>query len=449
MTSITCAVASFKDQPDALIDGSMVEHACQRIGHLWRDRLLDPVTTLRLFVLQVLHGNVACRTLGHLSSMRFSPTAYCKARARLPIELFEWLVADLIDAARRQTNTWGRWCGHRVYWVDGTGVSMPDTPALQDGFGQPARVRPGCGFPVMHVLWMFDAATGLIIDLAVGRWDRHDIADVAALHPKLAAGDVIVGDRGLCSYAHLALVLQKNLHAVLRLHQKVITDFHPGRRCRSQSPKSQRAGKPTSRYVKKLGSLDQSVQYVKPRDLPRWMSAAQYALLPSVITVRELRYCVSRPGFRSRQVTLVTTLLDPHKYPKETLARLYRSRWQIETNLRHLKQTMNHNVLRCKSRDGVLKELWVYVLVYNHVRMRMLQAAKRQGVKPDRISFIDALDELRYRAPTDPLLTLMTNPSRERGAEPRVIKRPRDRYTYLTKPRDKLRQALGIKQVDD
>ena len=165
------------------------------------------------------------------------------------------------------------------------------------------------------------------------------------------------------------------------------------------------------------------------------MTDEQYTQLPGAITVRELRYAVTRRGFRTGSVTLVTTLLEPKRYPKEKLADLYQSRWQIETHLGHLKTTMNLDVLRCKSPDGVIKELWAYMIVYNLVRMLMLEAAQQQDVSPNRVSFIDALDTLRYRPPDEPMPALTINPNRPGRAQPRVIKRRKDRYTLMTRPR--------------
>jgi hypothetical protein len=366
----------------------------------------------------------------------------------LPVDVFGYVAAALIHEARQRTRDFGRWWGHRVFHIDGSGASMPDTPGLQQAFGQPARQAPGCGFPVAHVLWMFDAATGLVVDFIVNRWNTHDLAGAARLHPSLGAGDILVGDRAFGSYAHLCLLLQANLHGLFRLHQRVISDFRAGRRARGQHPKRHRRGKPGSIFLKKLGSMDQLVRYLKPLKRPRWMTPQVWAGLPGAVTLRELRYTVTRRGFRTRRVTLVTTLLDPREYPKQELAELYHSRWRIEVNLRHLKHTMKMDVLRCKTRDGVLKDLWVYAMVYNRVRLLMLDAAQRQGVPPDRVSFIDALDALRHRRPRTLLsLALRVNPLRPQRCEPRVIKRHKDRYTYMTRPRDELRQLLGITRV--
>jgi len=453
MASIASTLERIKDDPQQFLDTQLVLDACARAGHVWRDRLLDPVTTVRLFMLQVLHGNVACRRLRHLSGMNFSIEAYCKARTRLPIDVFGNLAASLIGMARKAHDKAGDtfrgrgFRGHRVWLIDGSSVSMPDTPALQGAFGQPAGQRAGCGFPVMHVLVLFDAATGLLADLVTSHHRTHDMAVASRVHPSLQAGDVLLGDRGFCSFAHLALLLEQNVHAVFRMHQRQIVSFTPGRKRRPRSHKCRQRGLPTSRWLRRWGVMDQVVEHRKPNECPSWMSADEHAQLPGAIVVRELRYTVARRGYRTREVTLVTTLLDARKYPKAALADLYQQRWQVETNLRALKQTMGMDVLRCKSRDGVLKELWVYVLVYNLVRLRMMRAARRQAVEPNRISFVDALDCLRDRGVYAALAVLVVNPWRPGRHEPRVIKRRKDRYTVMTRPRETLRQELGIGRV--
>ena len=143
--------------------------------------------------------------------------------------------------------------------------------------------------------------------------------------------------------------------------------------------------------------MDQVVEYFKPVRCPVWMSADEYRKLPESIMVRELRYRITAPGFRTREVTLVTTLLDAAAYPADVLAELYGTRWRIEENLKSLKQTMKMDVLKCMTVDGVLKELTMYALAYNLVRVTMCQAAGRQGVEADRVSFIDALRWLGCR----------------------------------------------------
>ena len=199
--------------------------------------------------------------------------------------------------------------------------------------------------------------------------------------------------------------------------------------------------------MKKLARFDQIVEYLKPARCPSWMSRPQYALLPQVICVRELRYWTKRRGYRTRQVTLVTTLLDAVQYPADELREVYGGRWAVETNFSHLKTTMHMDVLHSKTVDGVKKELWMFVLVYNLVRMVMLEAADRQRVPVERISFIDALRWLAHAKPGSDLPALHVNPDRPGRCEPRVIKRRAKPYDLMNRTRKELRKALTAKRV--
>ena len=185
----------------------------------------------------------------------------------------------------------------------------------------------------------------------------------------------------------------------------------------------------------------------KSKGRPWWMSSKDYALLPKSITVRELEYRIETPGYRTRHVTLVTTLLDDETYTAKDLAELYRCRWQIEVNLRHLKQTMGMDVLRCQTPDAVLKEMLTFALVYNLVCRVIYEAAQRQGVPPDRISFIDALRWLQTHSPGRELIDLIVNPRRVGRFEPRVVKRRPKQYPLMTEPRDVLRNRQRNQHV--
>jgi len=438
MASIASALSRIKGHLDEYLGVEAIGRACVAAGHAWRDRVLDPVTTLRLFVLQVVHGNVACRSLRHIGPMHATPTAYCAARKRLPLDVLGALCATLVASMREASHGVGRFRGHRVWMVDGTGVSMPDTPALQRAFGQPASMKGGCGFPVAHVLMLMDMATGLIGDFVVSRWNTHDMSQAARLHPSLADGDVLVGDRAFGAWAHFALLLQQNLHGVCRQHQRRAAPA-PGSKSKRETHGKRRRKRSTLRVIRTFGEHDHLVQIQRPKKKPAWMSEARWSELSATITLRRVSYTVTQRGHRTRHVTLLTTLADPREYPLRELAELYHARWRIETNLRHLKTTMRMDTLRCKSPDGVMKELWVYVIVYNLVRRVMLDEARRRDVEPDRVSFIDALDALRHGEGQRPL-TL--NPDRPDRTQPRVIKRRKDRYTYMTRPRQQLKQSL-------
>ncbi len=438
MVSILPALREVRKDLAGLLERRTIERICRELNYTWRKRQLDPFTTLHLFILQVVHQNTAITHLPHLSGEPFSASAYCQARRRLPLALLERVV-DTFTQRLATGDGAGLWRGHRVALIDGSGFSMPDTPELQAHFGQPGAQWPGCGFPVGHLLALMDAQTGFLYDAIVSPLRTHDLAHAAELHPRLSAGDIIVADRGFCSYAHLALICRMKLHGVLRVHQRMIVDFHPYRLSTAEIDSK---GIPTSRWVKRLGHCDQLVEWRKPKAVPSWMTAEQHAALPEQLLVREIKWRVRVRGRRVRAVTLVTTLLDAERYPPEAIAELYGLRWQVEVDLRDLKITLGLDVLKGKKLDTVLKEVQMHVLVYNLVRLVMVRAAERQRVRPHRVSFIDALRWLQPAKPARSLPDLVTNPLRPERIEPRCQKRRPKQYRRMTKPRAELRKHL-------
>jgi hypothetical protein len=322
---------------------------------------------------------------------------------------------------------------------------MPDTPELQKAFGMPSGQAQGCGFPVAHLLVLFSATTGLLIDLWASWLWTGDLAQTPEAHLHLDAGDILIGDDSYSGYPHLAMLQKQGLHGLFPVHHLRIVDFQKGRRyCHPDQEVV--AGMPRSRWIKSLGKEDQLVEYFKPRQCPAWMSQSEYDSLPLSIVVRELRRTVQRPGLGKITLTLVTTLIDPVKYPINELLELRLRRWDVETNIGHLKTTMKMEVLHCKSEQGVRKELSVFALVYNLVRLVMLQAARRQTVVASRISFADAYKWMRYAGPGDVLPPLIINPRRPDRIEPRCRKRRPKEYDLMNKPRALLRKLLKNKR---
>jgi heme exporter protein D len=443
--NMTTILQRFTGEWAMLLQPEVILTVCREVGYTtWRNRVLTPVTTMQLFLLQVLHGNTACSHLPHLSGLRFTATAYCQARARLPLRFFDLLLEGFGRAVQRSAGDDGRWHGHRTFLVDGSTCSMPDTPALQEAFGQSTEQRPGCGFPVAHLLGLFHAGTGVLLKLVVAPLLTHDLAQAQAVHPALQPGDVLMADRGLCSYAHLALLVQAGLHAVLRVGARQIVDFTPGRPFVMPGVRRTPAvkGMPRSRWLKTLGFDDQLVVWYKPKTRPAWLAKEMLAALPEALVLREVRYRIGRPGFRSREITLVTTLLDGAVYLATDLAELYRRRWQVETALAHLKTTMRMDVLHCKTVAGVLKELTVFAIVYNLVRMVMRHSAALQDVGVEWISFLDALRWLSAPSTGMPLMALIVNPVRPHRVEPRVKKRRPKSFPFMIRPRQELRRQL-------
>src|SRR3954468_8953809 len=388
-----------KDAPAQQLDRAEILGACRQVKHTWRHCLLDPVAIIHLFLHQILRGNTPINHLVRISGLCFTGSAYCQARSRLPLAVFGELLRRVADRIKPVIDDSGKWHGHRVFVADGSSFSMPDTPELHEHFGQPSVQEPGCGFPVAHLLALFHVGTGMLIEILTAPLCTHDMSGVARLHPQLRDGDVLLGDRGFCSFAHLALLAARGAHGLFRVHQRQIVDFTPGRAHARPGQKKGPKGLPRSRWLRGLGLTDQVVAWLKPAERPDWMTAEQYASLPGELVVRELRYRTGRAGFRVRAVTRVTTLVDADLYPLVELAGLYRKRWEVEGDLKNLKTTMKMDVLRCETVAGVSKELLMFALVYNLVRLVMLEASRRQGVPVDRISFVDALRWLSEARP--------------------------------------------------
>jgi hypothetical protein len=446
-SAIFPVLARLRQDLAACLTPQAITAACRCERHSWRRRLLDPVNTIYLFLLQVLHGNTACRHVVHFGRWTFTANAYTQARKRLPLRVYHRLLEQVATASRQATAAASRWFGHRVWVVDGSSFSMSDTPALQAAFGQPGNQKPGCGFPVAKWLALFDVATGMLLRSSTAPLRSHEMARCSALSDGLQTGDVVLGDRGFCSYAHLAILLGRGLHAVFRVHQKQIVDFAPGRRQATGGRCSDAAALPRSRWVLAQGDADQVVEWSKPKRKPAWMTDEEFAALPATIRVRELRYRVDTPGYRVRDVTLVTTLLDGAAYPASELAGLYFRRWRVEVDFKHMKITMKMDVLHCKTVEGVLKELAMFALAYNLVRSAMAESARSRGVAPERVGLRDTIRWLLSPPGSGDITMLLVNPVRRERVEPRVVKRRPKQYYRLTKPRAELRKLLPIKHM--
>jgi Transposase DDE domain len=434
MLGMSQALTRIKGHTDQFLDRALIHSLCRELGIPFRERLLSPPVTTHLFLRQVLEGNTSVPELRRIAKLDFSESAYCDARQRLPLAFFQRLHHAVLRRCRRhaEDDPHARWRGHRVFFLDGSSFSMPDTPELRAEFGCPAGQADGCGFPTAHLLAQFHAYAGYLTRAIPAPLRTHDLAAAALTHKELQPGDVVGGDRAFGSYAHLALLQQRGCFGLFRAHQRRKISFASG-------PEAQRL---PSRRLRRLGRHDQLVEYRKPARRPDWMDRRQYEALPETLVVRESRVKVRTPGCRVQTLSLVTTLLDPQRYPKEALARLYEKRWRVEVNLRHLKQALGMDVLRCQTWKGVWKEMLMFVTAYNLVRRVMVEAAERQGVEPDRLSFVDALRWLREARQGEELPRLRLTRERPGRVEPRVLKRRPKPYDLMNKPRSVLRERL-------
>ncbi len=364
-----------------------IESFCRGAGHVWRPSFWNPSVTVWTFLWQVLDGaktlRAAVATLlvqwaaqGNATLPSPDPTAYCQARRRLPIEVILQLLVHLTLRMRNLVTPGTGWRGRRVWAVDGSSVSMPDTPALQKVFPQPPGQRPGCGFPVAQFVALFCWTTGAVVDVIIDTIIPHEVTLFRRLWHHFQPGDVVLGDRAYGSYVDLARLQQRGVFAVCRLHQRRAADFRMGKR---------------------LGHDDQLLAWSRPE---RWIPSCginedEFEQLPPTLTIRQVRIAQTPRGFRSRTIVVVTTLLDPIEDPADEIRALYRDRWTVELNLRSLKTHLGMDVLRGQSPDVIRKEIAMHLLAYNLIRFLMWQAAQRHGRDLHRLSFTGTLHRLR------------------------------------------------------
>jgi hypothetical protein len=440
MAIIAARAQRVKEDPSLIVDEQVVLRLCAETKHVWRDRTLDPVATLRALVAQIACGNTAITEVTRIMGDAFSASAYCQARQRLPVSVVKAVLEEFNARARVSClNRSGLWHGHRVGIMDGTGVVMPDTPELRSFFGVASGYAPGCGLPLAHVLTFFDAHTGLLLDMAVDPGSAHDLRRAHDMHRSARAGDVFLGDRAFCAYTHLYALSEQKMDGVFRVSKSWNIPFPAGNGPRQKHTYNRHHT--TEPVLIQSNSPDaQLIEIVKPRNRGKHINAEWFATVPATMLVRAIRFKVNQPGFRSNQIVLLTTLLDAQKYPAAEIADLYMMRWRIEQNIRHLKRTLGMERLKCQSKAGVERELLVFALIYNAVCVTRVMAAQEQKVDPIRISFIDTLRWMRLSSNHAPIRldkppTLRVLPKRPPRIHPRQRKRSDSPYKVMKHPR--------------
>jgi len=406
----------------------------------WQGWVYSPAVTLWVFLAQCFSADHSCRdAVSRLIAWRVSQGlapcsaatgAYCQARGQLPEEGLQELVRQSGKQVEDESPEAWLWHGRRVRLVDGSTVTMPDTPENQQAYPQQKNQKPGCGFPIARILVIFSLSVGTVLEASIGKYKGKQTGENSmfrSLHDALAEGDVILADRYFSGWSDIALPLARGVDVVIRKHQHRRTDFRTGKR---------------------LGKDDHLIVWSRPQR-PKWMSAEQYATLPSQLTLREVRIRVAQKGFRTRSLVVVTTLLDAAQYPPAELALLYRRRWQAELYLRSLKTVLQMEHLRCQTPQRVHNEFYMHLLGYNLIRGVTAAAAIESGQTPWKISFKGALQTLQQFLPI--LLLQVSNEAwcnallravathivgnRPDRFEPRLVKRRPKPYKHLREHR--------------
>lgn len=405
----------------------------------YRERLYPPTETLSMFLAQAMSADRSCqhivnqaavqRLAGGLSVCSTHTGGYCQARQRLPLPMVRGLTQHLGALIDEQVPTQWRWQGRRVRIVDGTTVTLPDTAANQAAFPQQRGQQPGLGFPICRLVGITCLASGTVLNAAIGRFqgkggDEQTL--LRSIQDTFQANDIVLGDAFFATYFFIAAMQARGVDILMEQHgsRKRRTDFRRGQR---------------------LGQRDHVIVIDKPKIRPDWMSEAEYAVAPASLRLRELK---------AGSKILVTTLTSPKAAPKAELKALYQSRWQVELDIRQIKATLGMDRLSCKTPDMAKKEIWVYLLAYNLIRLMMAQSALLADIMPRTISFkhclqlwliwvqrIDTSDDEQLAT----LCVLMAQQrvgNRPGRIEPRAVKRRPKALPLLTKPRDQARENI-------
>jgi len=431
----------------ALLPEDIILKAFENARATWQGWIYTPAVTVWVFLAQCLSADHSCRdAVARLIAWRVTQGlrpcsadtgTYCLARANLPEEVMHQLVRETGKQTEEQADESWRWCGRNVRVVDGSTSTMPDTPENQEAYPQQENQKPGCGFPIARILVVFSLAVGTVLEAAIGKYEGKQTGENSMfrkIHDSLSEGDVVLADRYFSGWFDIALLLFRGIDIVVRKHQLRHTDFRRGRR---------------------LGKGDHLVVWTKP-PRPQWMSAEQYAELPEELTLREVRVRVPQKGFRTKEIIVVTTLLDAELYSREEIALLYRQRWQAELHLRSLKTVLQMDHFRCKTPERVRNEFYAHLLGYNLIRGVMATAAIQSGRSPWQISFKGTLQTINQFLPllvmcanieawyTALLTAVATHEVGDRPdrIEPRLVKRRPKSYKHLREPRQNYRNRI-------
>lgn len=454
--SFQTVLRTFAQHPDLLGAGLLTEAhirtACDELGvdfatedhHVW-----TPALTLWTFLSQCISDSKSCaaavaRAMVLRVSLGLSPCseatgAYCKARAKLPVALLSRLATQLGDELERQAAKDWQWKGRRVLLGDGTTLSGPDTPENQAAYPQHKNQKRGLGFPLIRMVVLLGFATGALVGAAIGPCKGKEAGEMALLRELLdrfRTGDVFVADRAYCSYWLLAALQARGVDVAFRLHQSRHYDFGTGER---------------------RGDDDHVATWTRPARAD-WMDKPTYLATPKTLRVREVRFRVDRPGYRTREIVVATTLSDAAAYTREDIAGLYHHRWRVELSIRDIKQTLGMEVLRGKTPEMLRREIWCHLLAYNLVRQVIAQAACVRKRSPRQLSLAGVkqmLDAFRSALSVGVgavwdrnVATLLHAVGGRRvgmrpdRCEPREVKRRPKGDWWLTKPRAKRRAEL-------
>jgi len=418
-----------------------------------RERLYTLAVTFWTFLWQVLHpgspcSDAVCKVIAWLASLgrphaSDDTSPYCQARARVPKSILQNILGAVAQNAEQRVRSHWRFHDYDVKVGDGTTLLAPDTPKNQKAFPQSTRQKEGCGFPLLKLVALFSLSSGALLHFTLGNKHDSELGLFRRLWRHLKKGDLFLADRLFCDYVTIAGLWRRAVASVLRLNECRTHDFRKGKR---------------------LGPYDRLVTWHKPERQRKTATRRVWNALPAQLTLRLIRYPICLPGFRPKNIILVTTLLDPIAYPASDLAQLYLRRWSVELFFRHIKTTMQMDMLRCLSPAMLSREVLMHLIAYNLIRALMAEAAAIYDQEVARISFKGSVQAVRHfsqviaQAPSRRKAVQLTNdllqalakalvPHRPGRTEPRVKKRRHKRYPLMTLPRNHWKAHLHSRRT--
>jgi hypothetical protein len=405
-----------------------------------RERQFPPTETLSMFLAQAMREDRSCqkavndaavkRVVSGLSPCSTATGGYCQARKRLPLEMVSTLTCYTGELMNSKVPQQWRWHGKRVHLIDGTTTTAPDTVANQAIYPQQSLQKPGLGFPLVRIVGIICLSSGAVLNASLGGYSGKGSSEQTLLRGMLdtfSHGDLVMGDAFFATYFLLASLLERGIDGVFEQlgARGRVTDFRRG---------------------EKLGPKDHLIRLSKPKKKPDWMSQEGYDSVPGHLTVRELE---------ANGKTLVTTLLSPKAYPKHEIKALYKKRWHVEVDLRNIKTTLGMDTLSCKTPEMIEKEIWIYLLAYNLIRLLMAQSALLADILPRELSFKHTVQlwlawsqntqATSAQADAGILFILIAQRivgNRPGRVEPRAVKRRPKPFPLLMEQREKAREKI-------
>jgi hypothetical protein len=422
----------FEQLPDILDLDSLIDEHCA----IKRDRIFTPTVTLNLFMRQVMNADKSCQQIVSQASLEAlslslktcssNTAAYCKARQALPLPLIKGAAQRLGYWLEEHSHEQWKWLGRTVKLIDAATVSMPDTDKNQKAFPQNCAQKEGLGFPICRISGITSLATGALLEASIGDYYISEHVLSEKLLTNLSEEDILVGDSLYSSYFFISQFSLRKIDCVCKLRS---------------------SRKFSSNAAKKLGKNDYITEWKKPKK-PARMTQEYYDQLPDKMLVREIQ---------KNNTRFITTLQDKGVYAKNKIIKLYKERWNVELDIRSIKTIMQMDILRCKSPEMIIKEIWMHFLAYNFIRSILVEASLLEKISPRKLSFKKALQSLRTvlsiyvlinrkikNQTYNQLITIIRKRrvgNRPGRAEPRLVKR-RTNLKYMTRPRHILKQEL-------